>query len=90
MRKKSYIGIFVYIGMTHHCSYNLDSTFLLQLSMFIVILCTMPAWCTAIYQNVRCGKTVFLLDENKVLDVEDVNIVIVHNGSLFKCFYFSE
>ena len=66
--------------MVHHCSQNLDAAFLLQLSMVIVTPGTMPAWHTARYQNLRSGKTVSLLEEDKALDVEDVNIVVVHNG----------
>ena len=70
---KSYTSIFVYISTAHHCSQNLDATYLLQLSVVIVTPGTMPAQHTARYQNVRSGKTVFLLEEDKVLDVEDVN-----------------
>ena len=66
--------------MAHHCSQNLYATFILQLSMVIVTPGTMPAWSIARYQNVRSGKTVFLLEEDKALNAEDVNIVIVHNG----------
>ena len=32
-----------YIGMTNHCSQNVDAIFLLQLSMVIVTPGTMPA-----------------------------------------------
>ena len=66
--------------MIHHCSQNLDATFLLQVSLVIVTPGTMPACCMARYQNVRSGITVFMLEEEKALDVEDVNIVTVHNG----------